>query len=333
MTVRPAPIAETILRIEGMRIKSVCVIGGSGFLGRHVAHQLADIGLRVRVPTRHRERAKELIVLPSVDVITADVNDPATLSRLFAGIDAVVNLAGVLHQRRKGDFARTHIELPRKIVDACREQGVRRLLHVSAIGAAHDAPSEYLRSKAGGEQQIRVAHAAGIRTTIFRPSVIFGREDRFLNLFARLARVLPVIVLASPQARFQPVFVEDVARAVVLSLEEARTAGQSYELGGPRVYTLQELVEYVCRTLGLERPIIPLNDRLSFLQAWMMEWLPVKLMTRDNYFSMKVDSVCAGRFPVLFGFEPTPLEAVVPLYLAENTPRARYRWFRFRARR
>jgi NADH dehydrogenase len=330
---RTAGIPEKILRIESMKINSVCVIGGAGFLGRHIARQLADLGIRVRVPTRHRERAKQLIVLPTVDVITADVNDPATLSRLVAGNDAVVSLAGILHERRKGDFARTHTELPRKIVDACREQGVRRLLHVSALGAAHDAPSEYLRSKAGGEQRIRVAQAAGIRTTIFRPSVIFGREDSFLNLFARLARSLPVIVLASPKARFQPVFVEDVARALVLSLGEARTADQSYDLCGPGIYTLQGLVEYVCRVLGLQRPVIPLNDPLSYLQAWMMEWLPVKLMTRDNYYSMKVDSVCACPFPGEFGFEPTPLEAVVPLYLAENTPRARYRLFRFRARR
>ncbi|HKQ26333.1 MAG TPA: complex I NDUFA9 subunit family protein [Burkholderiales bacterium] len=316
-----------------MKISSVCVIGGSGFLGSHIVHLLAAQGVQVRVPTRHRERAKKLIVLPTVDVVNADVHDPATLSRLVCGADAVVSLAGILHERRKGDFARTHIELPRKIVDACREQGVRRLLHVSALGAAHEAPSEYLRSKAGGEQQIRVAQAAGIHTTIFRPSVIFGRNDSFLNLFARLARSLPVIVLASPQARFQPVFVEDVVRAIVLSLGEARTYDQSYDLCGPRIYTLQELVEYVCGVLGLERPVIPLNDFFSYLQAWMMEWLPVKLMTRDNYYSMKVASVCSCPFPGAFGFEPTPLEAVVPLYLAENTPRARYRWFRFRARR
>ncbi|HEV8261873.1 MAG TPA: NAD(P)H-binding protein, partial [Burkholderiales bacterium] len=140
-----------------MKIGSVCAIGGSGFLGSHIVHLLAAQGIRVRVPTRHRERAKALIVLPTVDVVNADVHEPATLSRLVAGTDAVVSLAGILHQRRKRDFARTHAELPRKIVDACREQGVRRLLHVSALGAAHDAPSEYLRSKAGGEQEIRVA--------------------------------------------------------------------------------------------------------------------------------------------------------------------------------
>jgi NADH dehydrogenase len=316
-----------------MKVETVCVIGGSGFVGSHVVQQLAARGIRVTVPTRRRERAKALIVLPTVDVVNADVHDPATLDRLVAGTDAVISLAGILHEGRTGEFARVHTELPRKIVDACRERGVRRLLHVSALMAAHDAPSEYLRSKAGGEQQIRVAQASGMRTTIFRPSVIFGREDRFLNLFARLARALPVIALACPKARFQPVYVEDVARAMVESLELSRTYDESFDLCGPTVYTLRELMEYVCKLLQMERPVVPLNDEISYLQAWLMEWLPVKLMSRDNYYSMKVDSVCDCAFPEVFGFRPSPLEAVVPLYLADNTPRSRYRWFRFRARR
>jgi len=315
-----------------MKVRSVCVIGGSGFVGSHIVQQLAARGISVRVPTRRRERAKALIVLPTVDVENADVHDSATLERMVAGTDAVISLAGILHQDCAGDFARIHTELPRKIVDACRERGVRRLLHVSALKAAHDAPSEYLRSKAGGEQQIRVAQASGIRTTIFRPSVIFGREDRFLNLFAQLAHALPVIMLASPKARFQPVYVEDVARAIVESLELSRTYDESLELCGPATYTLQELVEYVCRLLQVERPILSLNDEMSHLLAWMMEWLPVKLMSRDNYLSMKVGNVCACPFPEMFGFAPSPLEAVVPQYLLDNTPRARYRWFRFRAR-
>lgn len=315
-----------------MKVESVCVIGGSGFVGSHVVGQLAARGIHVRVPTRRRERAKALIVLPTVDVVNADVHDPATLDRMVAGTDAVISLVGILHEGRAGDFARIHSELPRRIVDACRERGVRRLLHVSALKAAHDAPSAYLRSKAQGEQQIRVAQASGIRTTIFRPSVIFGREDRFLNLFARLANALPFIALASPKARFQPVHVEDVARAVVGSLELSSTYDRSFDLCGPAIYTLQELVEYVCALLQLERPILALNDEMSHLLAWMMEWLPVKLMSRDNYYSMKVDSICEGSFPAVFGFQPSPLEAVVPLYLLDNTPRARYRWLRFRAR-
>jgi uncharacterized protein YbjT (DUF2867 family) len=313
-----------------MRVSSVCIIGGTGFLGGHVVHQLAARGIRVLVPARRRERAKGLIVLPTVEVINADVHDQQTLERMVAGTDAVISLAGILRQRRAGDFARVHTELPRKVVDACRARGVRRLIHVSALKAMHDAPSEYLRSKADGEQQIRVAQASGIRTTIFRPSVIFGPEDHFLNLFARLAHLLPAIVLACPMARFQPVYVEDVARAIVESLELAHTYDHNIELCGPTTYTLQELVRYVCVVRQIERRILPLNDEMSYVMAWMMEWMPLKLMSRDNYYSMKVDNVCDCPFPAVFGFTPSAMEAVVPLYLQEESPRSRYRWFRFR---
>lgn len=316
-----------------MEINNVCVIGGSGFLGRHVVQKLVAAGLRVRVPTRRRERAKSLIVLPTVDVLNADVHDAVTLSRLVQGMDAVINLVGILHESRPGDFARVHVELPRRIVDACRERGVERLVHVSALKAAHDAPSAYLRSKAGGEQQVRVGHASGIRTTILRPSVIFGREDHFLNLFARLARALPVVPLGSPQARFQPIHVEDVARAIVASLREPRSFDQAYDLCGPRTYTLQQLVEYVARLQGRPRPILPLNESLSQLQAWVLEKLPGRLLTRDNLLSMKVDNVCDCPFPEVFGFSPAELDAVVPGYLRDSGPRARYQWFRYRARR
>lgn len=316
-----------------MKVQSVCVIGGSGFLGSHIIRRLAAQGIQVRVPTRRRERAKHLIVLPTVDVVNADVHDPRALSRLVSGTDAVISLAGILHERRAGDFARVHTELPRKIVDACRDRGVTRLLHVSALKAAHDAPSAYLRSKAGGEQQVRVAQAAGIRTTVFRPSVIFGPGDSFLTLFASLARWLPVIALARPGARFQPVFVEDVTQALIASLEDAQTHDRSFDLCGPQVYTLLQLVQYVCSVLDLERAVIPLNDRFSYLQAWVMEQLPVKLMTRDNLLSMQADNVCDCPFPPEFGLEPTPLEAVAPQYLRDATPRSRYRWMRLRAGR
>jgi uncharacterized protein YbjT (DUF2867 family) len=315
-----------------MKVSAVCVIGGTGFLGSHVVRQLAARGIRVRVPTRRRERAKALIVLPTVDVFNADVHNPAALERAIGNCDAVINLVGILHEARSADFARMHTELARKIVDACRKTGLRRLLHVSALKVAHDAPSAYLRSKADGEQQIHVAEASGIRTTIFRPSVIFGPEDRFLNAFARLAKTLPAILLPCPKARFQPVYVDDVARALVESLELSQTYGRTLELCGPATYTLQELVKYVCRLLQVERPILPLNDEMSHLLAWMMEWSPVKLLSRDNYQSMKIDNVCDCPFPAVFGFLPSALEAVVPTYLLNDTPRARYRWFRFRAR-
>ena len=290
-----------------MKISKVCVIGGSGFVGRHILHLLARDGVSVRVPTRNRERAKrELILLPAVDVVAADVNDASQLNELIGGVDAVVNLVGILHERRSGDFTRAHVELPRKIVEACRAQGVTRLLHMSALNAGVDAPSAYLRSK--GEAQALLKNAAGLDVTIFRPSVIFGRGDSFLNLFAQLLHWLPLLALGSPNARFQPVHVEDVAQAFVSSLGNLETFGKSYDLCGPKVYTLRELVELTGKFTGHARPIIGLPDGLSYLQAAVMEFMPVTLLTRDNYYSMKVDSICDCPFP--FGIRPAALEAI-----------------------
>lgn len=310
-----------------MNISRVCVIGGSGFVGRHIVRQLATRRIKVVVPTRNRERARHLLVLPTVDVVNADVHDQRTLEKLTAGCDAVINLIGILHESREGAFEAAHVELPRKIAAACVKSGAGRLLHMSALNASPNAPSEYLRSKGRGEALARRAAGAssqsisgsGVGVTAFRPSVIFGPGDSFLNLFAALARWLPVIVLACPRARFQPVFVEDVARAFVESLFVPAAAGHSYDLCGPEVYTLRELVAYASRAAGHPRRVIGLNDRLSYWQATAMEWLPVKLMTRDNYHSMQIDNVCADTsasacaFP--FGIKPASIEVVVPAYL------------------
>lgn len=307
-----------------MQITNICVIGGAGFVGRHLCQQLAARGYRVRVPTRDRERAKALILLPTVDVVVADVQDAVALAALVRGCDAVINLVGVLHDARgKRGFAAAHVELARKVVAACRANNVRRLLHMSALAAASDAPSAYLRSKGEAEMIVR---ESGLDFTIFRPSVIFGPDDSFLNLFACLARALPVIALASPGARFQPVYVNDVAAAFVRALADMKTFGQSYALCGPQRYTLRELVAYVGKVTGHRRPILGLNRALSYCQAYAMEWLPVKLMTRDNLRSMEVDSVCDCAFP--FGIRPQALEAVAPMWLATRTPRARYQRFR-----
>ena len=313
-----------------MEITTVCVLGGSGFIGRHVCHTLAAAGYRVRVATRDRERAKEqLILLPTVDVAAVNIHDPAQLAAFVRGADAVVNLVGVLHDGR-GDrsFQAAHVELARKVVAACRESGIGRLLHMSALASARDAPSRYLRSKGEAEAIVR---ESGLAWTLYRPSVVFGPGDSFLNLFATLLRFSPVVALACPGARFQPVFVEDVAAAFVKGLADLGSFGRSYDLCGPRVYTLRELVEYVGTVTGRRRPVVGLNDALSYCQALAMELLPVKLMTRDNYYSMKVDNVCSCDFP--FGIAPAALEAVAPSYLGRRTPRARYQAFRERGRR
>lgn len=311
-----------------MIINDVCVLGGSGFVGAHVCEQLVERGYRVTVPTRDRERAKGLILLPTAEVMTADVHDAATLRHLVSRCDAVVNLVGVLHGGRgKAGFDEAHVGLARKVAEACRKAGVRRLLHMSALNADPKGPSEYLRSKGEAE---RIVRESGLDFTIFRPSVVFGREDRFLNLFAKLQALLPVMVLGSPNAKFQPIYVEDVARVYAESLARLESVGKSYDLVGPKVYTLRELVEYAGERAGHRRPIIGLGPRLSYLQAAVMELMPGNLLTRDNVRSMSVDNVSSAPLP--FGIAPTALEAVAPMWLARRTPRERYNLFRDRSR-
>jgi NADH dehydrogenase len=313
-----------------MTITTVAVLGGSGFVGRHVCHALVQEGYRVRVSTRDRERAKvELILLPTVEVSDADVHDPAALAAFLHGADAAINLVGVLHNGSGSQsFERAHVELARTVAEVCRRRGIGRLLHMSALQANPAGPSDYLRSKGNAERVVRDSELAW---TIFRPSVVFGRGDAFLNLFAALARLFPVLPLGCPDARFQPVFVEDVARAFAASLEDIGSHGKSYDLCGPKVYRLRELVEFVAAASGRERPVIGLNDTLSRLQAAVMGLLPVKLLTLDNYRSMQVDSVCECEFP--FGITPAALEGVALTYLGNRTPRARYQEMRERARR
>lgn len=317
-----------------MNIRSVCLVGGSGFLGRHVAMQLAARGVALRIPTRNRERAKEeLILLPTAEVFNADVHDDDALARAVRGCDAVVNLVGVLHDARGDGFRRNHEELPARIVRACRAGSVPRLVHVSALGASPDGPSEYQRSKGRGEAAVEAGAREGLAATILRPSVIFGRGDGFLNLFARLARSFPVLPLGCAEARFQPIWVEDVARAVVHCLHDPATQGRRYDLCGPTVYTLAQLVRTACEAIGLQRAIVPLPRAAALLQAALLEHLPGRLMSRDNVRSMTVDNVCGCDFPPVFGFRPAALEAIAPSYLGGGTPRARYDQLRGRAGR
>jgi len=213
------------------------VLGGSGFVGRHLVGRLVAAGRRVIVPTRQRERAKHLILLPTVDVVEADVHSEVVLARLTQRASVVVNLVGILHEPRRGGFDRVHVELARKLVFACRAAGVSRLLHMSALNADTKAPSRYLRSK--GEAEAIVA-ASELAWTIFRPSVIFGREDSFLNLFATLEKFSPFIPLACAGAKFQPVYVGDVARAF-----EAAAADDSALL--QRFVSPVALQEMMCR--------------------------------------------------------------------------------------
>jgi len=315
-----------------MRVESVCILGGTGFVGRSVAEQLCERGVRVRVVTRRPLRSKPLWVLPTVEVFAADPHDEVTLAAQFEGADAVVNLCGILHETRRESFASVHTDLPRKLVGACRAAGVRQLVHMSALGASESSPSEYQRSKARGEAAIR-DNAANLPFTIFRPSVMFGEGDQFLNRFAVLLGIAPFMPLAAADSRVQPIWVEDVARAIVASLGDPQAFDKTFELCGPRVYTLAELVAFVGQVTRKRRAIVALPAWAANLQAFLFERLPGKLITRDNLRSLSVDNVCAGAFPQFFEFMPASIEAVVPLYLEGRNARARYNFFRYRAGR
>jgi uncharacterized protein YbjT (DUF2867 family) len=303
-----------------MKINSVCVLGGTGFVGNHLVARLISGGRHVKVITRRRQRHRDLLVLPGVDLIEGDVHDPATLRRHFTGCEAVVNLVGILNEKGHdgGGFRRAHVDLTRHVTEACRATGVRRLLHMSALNAdSAGGPSHYLRTKGEAENLVR-AQAGDTRVTVFRPSVIFGPGDSFLNRFAGLLRISPVLPLACPGARFAPVYVGDVVERFVESLEDRESFGQRYDLCGPRVYTLKELVRYTARTMGVRRLIIGLPAWASKLQARVFEYAPGKPFSLDNYRSLQQDSVCPGG-----GTCPTALETVAPGYLGRQDRESR----------
>ena len=307
-----------------MATYNILLIGGTGFLGSNLTHRLAADGHVLTLPTRRREDAKHLLVLPTATVVQANVHDERQLDVLMVGQDVVISLVGILHSRsaRPGqaygpDFARAHVELPRMIAAASQRRGIKRLLHVSALQAGPDAPSGYLRSKAAGEAVLLAAKDA-LALTIFRPSVIYGPDDAFLNVFAKLLRTLPLLPLACANARFQPVFVRDVADCIADSLATPERSGQIYSLCGPNVYSLRQLVEYIGHIIGHPRPVIGLPDALSYLQALAMEFVPNGPMSRDNYYSMQVDSVCEAGCTLPFGRVATALESVAPAWLVRR---------------
>ena len=313
-----------------MKDGSILVLGGAGFVGRHVVEQFVAGGCNVVVPTRRFDKARQLQVLPTANVVSTDVGRADALQRLVDESSAVVNLVGILNESGTTTFQRAHVDFARAVTSACQAAGVRRLLHMSALNADLTGPSRYLRSKGEAEA---IVTASGLDWTIFRPSVIFGREDRFLNLFAMLLRYVPVVALASPEARFQPVYVGDVAHCFVHSLRLPSTIRRIYPLCGPNIYTLRELVRYAGAVTGKSRPIIGLGSALGALQAGVLEHLPGKLLTRDNLASMRKDSTCDGEFAAEFGIAPQALENVAPSYLGPEAIRSRYDTLRVRGAR
>lgn len=281
-------------------MKRVLVLGGTGFVGRHVCAALQRAGVAVTVITRRGVKARAIQHLPLVSVVEGNVHDPACLARHLPGHDAVVNLVAILH----GDesrFDEVHVALPSRLVDAMARAGVRRLVHVSALGASLQAESLYQRSKAQGEQVLRSgAQAHGLDLTLIRPSVIFGRDDRFITLFAQLQAFAPLVPLAGAGTRFQPVWVQDVAQAIAHALWRSDTHGKAFEAVGPHTHTLADLVRFAGHWSGHPRWVVPLPAPLAWLQALVMECLPGEpLMSRDNLASMRVDNVGTPHNPGL----------------------------------
>ncbi|MFY7940918.1 MAG: complex I NDUFA9 subunit family protein [Burkholderiaceae bacterium] len=315
---------------------NILVLGGSGFVGRSLCEKLVErsggAGCRIVVPSRRPHRAAAIRFLPTVEVVRSDVHVDRDLARLMRGVDTVINLVAILHGSPE-TFKQVHVDLPQRLSKACQQAGVKRLVHVSALGVQPDAPSNYLRSKTAGEA---VLQASGLDVTILRPSVIFGEHDRFINLFAQLQAVFPVMPLAGSDAKFQPVWVEDVASAITACLVDPSTIGQTIECAGPQVFTLGELVHLAGLWAGHARPVLPLPMFMGQLQALAMELLPGEpLMSRDNLASMKTPNVASGKLPDLarLGIQATAIGQVMPEVLTHRLGPARLDPWRARAGR
>ncbi len=301
--------------------RSVLVMGGTGFVGRHVCEKLCRAGWHVTVPTRKAQQARHIQHLPGLTVREADVHNAATLERLVRGHDAVVQLIAILHGTEAA-FERVHVALPRQLAQACENSGVKRVVHISALGVSPEGPAMYQRTKAKGEAVLR---EAGLDLTVLRPSVIFGAEDRFLNLFAQMQKWLPFVPLAGAHARFQPVWVEDVASATVYALQQPRTVGRTYECAGPEEMSLAEIVRFAGKASGHPRPVFGIPAWAGRAQAWVMEHLPGgPLMSRDNLDAMKVPNVASAGLPGLqdMGIVPHSLKAIGPQYLSGHRDQA-----------
>ncbi len=311
-----------------MKQQRLCIFGGTGFVGRRLCAHLAGDGHQITVPTRHLELTREMAVLPQVRRVSCDVHDAEAIEAVIAGHDVVINLVGILnetgHQGGAG-FDKAHAQLTANLVAACEKTGVTRFLQMSSLKASEDAPSNYLKSKAKAENSVR--ESKSLNWTIFQPSVIFGLEDSFTNRFARLMK-FGFLPLARPNARFSPVYVDDVVEAFVQSVDKASTYSQTLQLCGPKVYSLRELVDYIRSCTGARGFTMGLPDSLARLQARILEWLPGKPFSMDNYRSLTVNSICEVSGLKTLGIKPKSLESIAPSYLSGEQKNARLSVYR-----
>lgn len=308
----------------------VVLLGATGFVGHHVLPRLSADGHECLALSRYLMSCRDLSIIPRVELRQTDVYDPEKLAGAFSGADAVINMVGILNEsgRRGKGFHKAHVELAERVIEACRSAGVSRLVQVSALNAGRGR-SHYLRSKGQAEERIR--QATDIDSTILQPSVIFGAGDSFFIRFAGLLRLAPMLPLACPDARMQPVWVGDVAAVVAACLSDDSTIGETLVLVGPRAYSLRELVEFTAHTIGRKARIVGLPDALSRLQGWLMDWVPGKPFSTDNYLSLQTDNTSDENCLPRFGIRPRSIESVVPGYLCTSPRQQRLATFRQRA--
>lgn len=308
---------------------NICLIGGSGFIGTELAAQLTTAGKNIRVLSRDLRRMKSLRVVPTVDVVQVDPHNAESLTQALADQDVVINLVGILNQSigKGGTFSEAHTGLAKNVATAAKQAGVRQIIQISSLHAdAESGPSEYLRTKG---EACDILRDSGVPLTIFCPSVVFGNGDGLFTRFANLLHAMPFMPLACAEARFAPVFVGDVAKQITLAIDDPEYLGKSYNLCGPDIFTLREIVQYTADVMEIKRPIIGLPDGIAKIQAWLMEWIPGKPFSRDNFNSMQVDSVCAE----CDEHQPTSVHKIVPTYLGKMNRQSRLQHYREMARR
>jgi uncharacterized protein YbjT (DUF2867 family) len=314
-------------------MRSIAIIGGSGFVGRQLAAALAKQNWQIKLLSRRSENKLALSVLPQLQFVDVDYTEINSIAQAIDGCAVVVNLVGILNENRRdgSGFRAAHVSLTENIIQACKIAAVGRYLHMSALNAdAKNGASHYLRTK--GEAEDMAHNAEWLFTTSFRPSVIFGPEDSFFNRFATLLKFSPVLPIACPQAKFAPVFVDDVVQAMLCSIDDSSCYGQAYDLCGPEVYTLRELVQLTAEMLHIKRMVIGLPHWAGKLQARIFEFVPTKPLSLDNFNSLQQDSLCEHNALIgKFGIQPRSIKSVMPL--AESSPRKYYDQFRSHARR
>jgi len=301
------------------KIKNISILGGTGFLGQSLAARLTKLGYQVTIPTRKRESFRELLVLPNLKLVQTNTHDANEVSQAVTGSDAVINLVGILNETRSATqkFKAAHVDFTQTLIDICETQNIQRYIQVSALKAEADtSPSEYLRTKGEAETLVQKSN---LQTTVFRPSVIFGENDSFVNKFAGLLKIPnPFFFLPVPNARFAPVHVNDVVEGIVRSIDDPSTYQQRYSCCGPKIYSMRELIQLIAKTMGVKRIVVGLNPFLSKFAASFLGMMPGKPFTKDNYQSLQINNICESNGLEKLGITPVSIESVIPAYLQER---------------